>query len=84
QFNMDGHGLGKMIRKYGPRGAPLLGLPAAAAARGVALSVLRLRPQWIPYYLCFGFFNYAAMLAELVSSDNDQTRAIPVYGVRPD
>lgn len=65
QFRMDGRGLGKMIRKHGWRGAPLLALPAAAAARGIGLSVARLRPQWIPYYLCFALFNYLAMLAEL-------------------
>src|SRR6266705_2309308 len=50
QFRMDGRGLGKMIRKHRWRGAPLLALPAAAAARGIVLSLVRLRPQWIPYY----------------------------------
>ncbi|HSR85158.1 MAG TPA: glycosyltransferase [Streptosporangiaceae bacterium] len=67
QFTMDGRGLGKMIHKYGLRGAPLLALPGAAAIRGLVLSVVRLRPQWIPYYLCFGFCNYSAMAAELRS-----------------
>ena len=65
QFRMDGRGLGKMIRKHRWRGAGLLALPAAAAARGIVLSLARLRPQWIPYYLCFAFFNYLAMAAEL-------------------
>jgi O-antigen/teichoic acid export membrane protein/glycosyltransferase involved in cell wall biosynthesis len=67
QFRMDGRGLGKMIRKHGWRGAPLLALPGAAAARGMAISLARLRPQWIPYYFCFAFFNYLAMIAELAS-----------------
>lgn len=67
QFRMDGRGLGKMIRKHGWRGAPLLALPTAAAARGIGLSLARLRPQWIPYYLCFAIFNYLAMVAELAS-----------------
>jgi glycosyltransferase involved in cell wall biosynthesis len=67
QFTMDGRGLGKMVRKYGVRGLPLLALPGAAAIRGLVLSVVRLRPQWIPYYLCFGFCNYSAMAAELRS-----------------
>ncbi len=67
QFNMDGRGLGKMIQKYGLRGAPLLALPGAAALRGLVLSLVRFRPQWIPYYLCFGFCNYSAMAAELRS-----------------
>jgi len=67
QFEMDGRGLGKMVRKHRWRGARLLALPAAAAARGIALSLVRLRPQWVPYYMCFAFFNYLAMTAELVS-----------------
>lgn len=49
QFRMDGRGLGKMIRAYGWRGLSLLALPGAAAARGIGLSLVRLRPQWIPY-----------------------------------
>jgi glycosyltransferase involved in cell wall biosynthesis len=75
QFDMDGRGLGKMIRKYGLRGVPLLALPAAAAIRGIALSVGRLRPQWIPYYVCFGIFNYLAMAAELRSLRRPQLEA---------
>ena len=67
QFRMDGRGLGKMVRKHSWRGAPLLAMPAAAAARGITLSLARLRPQWIPYYFCFAFFNYLAMIAELAS-----------------
>ena len=65
QFRMDGHGLGKMVRKHGWRGAALLALPGAAAVRGIGLSLAKLRPQWIPYYVCFAVFNYLAMLAEL-------------------
>src|SRR6266851_1389612 len=68
QFRMDGRGLGKMIRKHGWRGAPLLALPGAAAVRGIGLSLVRLRPQWIPYYLCFAIFNYLAMIAELATA----------------
>ncbi len=63
QFSMDGRGLAAMVAKKGWRGARLLGLPAAAAARGVVISLLRLQPQWIPYYLCFAAGNYAAMAA---------------------
>jgi O-antigen/teichoic acid export membrane protein len=65
QFTMDGSGLGKMIRKHGWRGAALLALPAAAAIRGTGLSLLKLRPQWIPYYVCFALFNYLAMARDL-------------------
>lgn len=78
QFDMDGRGLGKMVRRYGLRGTLLLALPAAAAVRGLMLSLVRLRPQWIPYYLCFGFFNYAAMGAELASR-RDPLRWVPQF-----
>jgi glycosyltransferase involved in cell wall biosynthesis len=62
QFAMDGRGLAEMVRKHGWRGARLLALPAAAAVRGIWLSLVRLRPQWVPYYVCFGAANYAAMI----------------------
>ena len=65
QFDMDGRGLGKMARKHGWRAVPLLALPAGAAARGICLSLARLEPQWIPYYVCFALFNYLAMISEL-------------------
>jgi O-antigen/teichoic acid export membrane protein len=68
QFQMDGRGLGKMVRKHGWRGAPLLALPAAAAVRGIGLSLARLAPQWIPYYLCFAIVNYLAMTGELAGA----------------
>jgi glycosyltransferase involved in cell wall biosynthesis len=63
QFAMDGRGLAEMVRKHGWRGARLVALPAAAAVRGVVLSLVRLRPQWVPYYLCYAFGNYAAMIS---------------------
>ena len=65
QWLADGHGLGRMIVKHGARGAPLLGLPFAAALRGIALSVLRGQPKWILYYSGYMAFNYVGMLAEL-------------------
>ncbi|HEU4348823.1 MAG TPA: glycosyltransferase [Actinoplanes sp.] len=62
QFAMDGRGLAEMVRKHRWRGVRLLALPGAAAARGVLLSLARLQPQWLPYYLCFAVGNYAAMI----------------------
>jgi glycosyltransferase involved in cell wall biosynthesis len=62
QFSMDGRGLAAMVAKHGWGGARLIALPAAAMVRGVGLSLLRLKPQWIPYYLFFAAGNYAAML----------------------
>jgi hypothetical protein len=52
-----------MVRKI--EAARLLFLPLAAGLRGIGLSLLRLQPQWIPYYGAFTIFNYAAMLGEL-------------------
>jgi glycosyltransferase involved in cell wall biosynthesis len=65
QFAMDGRGLAEMVRKHGWHGVRLLALPGAAAVRGIALSLVRLRPQWVPYYVCFGAANYAAMISSL-------------------
>ena len=66
QFAMDGRGLAEMVRKHGWRGARLVALPAAAAARGVVLSLVRLKPQWVPYYACYALGNYAAMISAFV------------------
>ncbi len=67
QFRADGKGLARMIRKHGRNGARLLLLPGAAGARGIALSLVRLEPKWIPYYASFTILNYSAMLGELLS-----------------
>jgi hypothetical protein len=50
---------------HGPRASVLLGLPAAAAVRGIALSLARLQPQWIPYYVAYALYNYLAIGQEL-------------------
>jgi glycosyltransferase involved in cell wall biosynthesis len=68
QWLADGHGSGRMVRKHGLRGAWLAVVPLAAAARGIALSLARREPRWIPYYVCFAAFNYAGILAELGGS----------------
>jgi glycosyltransferase involved in cell wall biosynthesis len=65
QWLADGHGSGRMLRKYGARGAWVALIPVAAAARGVALSLVRRQPRWIPYYLCFAAFNYLGIAKEL-------------------
>ena len=62
QWLADGGGLRRTVRKEGARAFPLAALPAAAAARGIVLSVLRAEPQWVLYYVCFVAFNYAGML----------------------
>jgi hypothetical protein len=55
-----------MVTKHGRRGLVLLGLPLAAGLRGTVLSLVRLQPKWVPYYACYTWFNYTAMLGELV------------------
>ena len=71
QFRADGKGLARMVRKHRLGGARLLFLPAAAGARGVALSVLRRKPRWIPYYVAFAVLNYTAMIGELLPHRGD-------------
>ncbi len=65
QFVADGHGLGRMISNHGMRAKVLLGLPAAAAVRGILLSLVRLEPRWIPYYVVYAVYNYLAIGSEL-------------------
>lgn len=65
QWLADGRGLGRMVGKHGWRAAPLLGLPLVASVRGIALSLVRAEPVWVPYYFCFLVFNYFGLLAEL-------------------
>jgi glycosyltransferase involved in cell wall biosynthesis len=67
QWRADGKGLARMVSKHGLRGAVLLGMPLAGGLRGIALSLVRRQPKWVPYYLCYTFFNYTAMLGELLA-----------------
>ncbi|MDQ3668759.1 MAG: glycosyltransferase [Actinomycetota bacterium] len=65
QWLMDGRGLARMLGKHRLRALGLLALPAAAAARGIVLSLLRRQPIWIPYYALFAVFNYVGMVEAL-------------------
>jgi hypothetical protein len=71
QFSADGHGLARMVLKYGWRAGMLLAIPAAGATRGIALSLMRRDVRWTPYYLAYGTLNYAAIVETFV----DQIRA---------
>jgi glycosyltransferase involved in cell wall biosynthesis len=66
QWRADGKGLARMVSKHGLRGTVLLGMPLAGGLRGIGLSLLRGQPKWVAYYLCYAFFNYTAMLGELL------------------
>jgi GT2 family glycosyltransferase len=65
QFLADGRGLARLIHKRGLPAAWLIGLPLAACLRGVAVSLAKGEPKWIPYYLSYMVGNYAGMLPEL-------------------
>ena len=75
QFVADGHGLARMVNNHGLRAKVLLGLPAAAAVRGIALSLARRQPRWVPYYLVYAIYNYLAMGSELVDRAKQSRRA---------
>ena len=75
QWLMDGGGLGRMTAKHGWRAKLLLGLPLAAAVRGIGLSIARREPRWIPYYLSFLAFNYVGLTRVLVRRGGDRLRS---------
>jgi glycosyltransferase involved in cell wall biosynthesis len=64
QWRADGAGLARMVTRH-RHGGWLLFLPAAAAARGVAVTTVHLKPQYVPYYVGYAVFNYAAMFRTL-------------------
>jgi glycosyltransferase involved in cell wall biosynthesis len=65
QFLMDGTGLGLMMRKHGSGAARLALLPALAAGRGAALSLLQGEPRWLRYYGAYCWHNYRGMARAL-------------------
>ena len=66
QWRMDGYGLGQMARSHGIRGLLLVLLPLGSALRGIALSLLRLQPEWVVYYIAYAVGNYASMAKVLL------------------
>jgi glycosyltransferase involved in cell wall biosynthesis len=62
QWLADGKGLGRMVSKYGWRSVHLLGIPLAGSVRGILLSLRRLQPLWIPYYLSYLVYNYIGIV----------------------
>jgi glycosyltransferase involved in cell wall biosynthesis len=81
QWDADGRGLARMIRKHRLRGTMLLGLPLAAGIRGIALSLVRRQPSWTLYYACFTVFNYVAMLAELGRRPDEERTLLSARGL---
>jgi GT2 family glycosyltransferase len=75
QFLADGKGIGRVVSKYGWRAGLLLAIPTAGAVRGILLSLLHFEPKWIPYYLAYFVFNYAAMPGGLRERLSQPSRA---------
>lgn len=65
QWIQDGKGLGRMVAKYGLKTLHLLAIPAAGTIRGIAISISRLQPGWVLYFLGYFWFNYTSILAGL-------------------
>jgi hypothetical protein len=65
QFLADGNGLGRMVCKYGLKALHLLGIPLAGTVRGILLSLRRLQPVWIPYYVSYFIYNYIGIVGGL-------------------
>lgn len=70
QWLADGHGFARMLGKYGWRAGWLVGLPVAASARGIVLSLARGQPKWLPYYVCYLVFNYVGMFGHFANGWN--------------
>ena len=77
QWLANGHGLGRMLGVHGGRSLMLALLPLAAAVRGCGLSLVRLEPRWVPYYVCFCVFNYVGMFRELLERLKRRRRLDP-------
>jgi hypothetical protein len=53
-------------------GSLLLLMPVADAVRGVALTTLRLEPQYIPYYLVHTAMNYRSAVGILWAAQRER------------
>ncbi len=67
QFKADGEGLARMVIKYRLPALKLMGIPAAGAVRGIALSLKQRQPKWIGYFILYGVMNYVAMVRTLIT-----------------
>jgi hypothetical protein len=52
-------------------------MPLAAGVRGILLSMVRRQPKWIPYFLCYTWFNYTAMVGALLGGRRRARRDAP-------
>lgn len=75
QWLADGAAGARMLGSHGVRSVWFLTLPLAAGVRGIGLSLVRLQPQWVPYFVCYAVFNYVGMARQLGSAAAGKLRA---------
>ncbi|MEA2218602.1 MAG: hypothetical protein QOJ35_1228 [Solirubrobacteraceae bacterium] len=75
QWLADGRAGARMLTSHGLRSVWFLTLPLAAGVRGIVLSLVRLQPQWVPYFVCYCVFNYAGMARQLCSVASERVRS---------
>ncbi|MDQ3851172.1 MAG: glycosyltransferase family 2 protein [Actinomycetota bacterium] len=67
QWTMDGRGLARMLLAHKLQALPLVLLPLGGFLWGTGRSLVHLQPHWIPYFIGYLAFNYAALAAELLA-----------------
>ena len=65
QWEQDGAGMARTIRKYPARAGWMVALPLLAAVRGVGMSLVR-APRYLLYWPGFLLYNYRSMIGEIL------------------
>ncbi|MDQ0848672.1 O-antigen/teichoic acid export membrane protein/glycosyltransferase involved in cell wall biosynthesis [Arthrobacter sp. B3I9] len=65
QWEQDGSGIARTIRKHPARAGWMVVLPLLATVRGVGMSLVR-APRFLPYWPGFFLFNYRSMASEIL------------------
>jgi len=65
QWEQDGAGMARTIRKHPARAGWMVVLPLLATLRGVGMSLVR-APRLLPYWSGFLLFNYRSMIGEIL------------------
>lgn len=75
QWLADGRAGARMFSMHGVRAIFYVLVPLAASLRGIALSLARRQPQWLPYYVCFCIGNYVGMTQQLAGGVSERVAA---------
>lgn len=65
QWQQDGAGMARTIRKHPARAGWMVALPLLATVRGVGLSLVR-APRYLAYWPGFLVYNYRSMIGEIL------------------